>query len=442
MIDIISEKLAEIITFSTADETEALVEISDASLTRFANNVIHQNTSRKDVTVLIRAAVGKKIGIVRANKMDTLSLRDSVNKAIAIAKKAPERKEFYGLPQDTAPQYKLNRYDNETAVYSPKEKAERVKEIVEIAQGNNASGAIENGIQIMGLANSKGIHKTETVTGGLFNLVLSSDGGSGFGSAVQSNIKDIDFKGLTRKAVDKAVMTKNPEDIEPGKYTVYLEPYAVGEMLALLSYAGMGALSVQEGRSFLSDNIGKKILNDKITIYDDASDPRAYGFGFDYEGVTRQKVTIIDKGYAKGPVYDSSTAAKEGKVSTGHALPASSGFGPLPLNLILSEGQTAPAEMIKNIDKGIYVTRYHYTNLEHPIKAIFTGMTRDGTFLIENGEIKRPLKNLRFTQGIIESLNNVVALGNDMTLVDTMTGAYLVPSLVIDDFNFTSVTEF
>lgn len=442
MIDVIKDKLAEIIAFSTADETEALVEISDTSLTRFANNVIHQNTSRKDVAVLIRAVIGKKIGIVKANKIDSASLRQAVNKAIAIAKTAPEKQEYFELPRDTASQYKINRFSNETAGYSPKEKAERVREIVDIVKENNASGAIENGFQIMGLANNKDIKKIESITGGLFNLVLSSDGGSGFASAVKSDIRDIDFKSLTKKAVEKAVNTKNPEIIEPGKYTVYLEPYAVGEMISILSYSGMGALSVQEGRSFLSGNIGNKLMDDRITIYDDASDQRAYGFGFDYEGVTRQKVVIIENGIAKGPVYDSSTAAKEGKRSTGHALPAASGFGPLPLNIILKDGEISPPDMIKNIEKGIYVTRFHYTNLEHPIKAIFTGMTRDGTFLIENGKIKKPVRNMRFTQSIIESLNNVVTIGNDLTLVDTMTGAYLVPSLVLNDFNFTSITEF
>lgn len=442
MINVINERLAEIISFSTADETEALIGISDNSLTRFSNNVIHQNISQKDITVLIRVALGKKIGVVNVNKLDKHLLKQAVDKAIEIAKAVPEKSDFYGLPENVVPQYKIKRFDSKTGDFNADKRADIVKEITAIAKELNASGAVENGINILGIANSKGINKTQTVTDASYNLVVSSKTGAGYASAIESAIGKIDFRSLTKKAVEKALKSEKPVELKTGKYKVFLEPYAISEMLSHLNYSGMGALSVQEGRSFLSGNLGKKIMDDRITIYDDASNKNMIGFGFDYEGVTKQRVNIIENGIAKGPVYDTSTAVKEGKKSTGHALPASSSHGPLPLNLILKHENNDPSDLLDDIDKGIYVSRFHYTNLEHPVKTILTGMTRDGTFLIENGKITKPVNNMRFTQSIVEAFNNIIKIGNDLRLVDSMVGVSLVPSITMDNFNFTSLTEF
>ncbi|MFN2231126.1 MAG: TldD/PmbA family protein, partial [Anaerolineae bacterium] len=248
-----------------------------------------------------------------------------------------------------------------------------------------------------------------------------------------------------RVAVDKALRGRNPTEVEPGTYTVILEEDAVADMLFTLGRLGLGALSVQEGRSFMNGRFGQCITGEKITIWDDGHDTRGIVQPFDYEGVPKQRVTLIEEGIAKAVVYDSFTAGREeGKTSTGHSLPAPNMIGPMPLNLFLAPGVASKGEMLASTERGVWVTRFHYTNPVHPVKAVLTGMTRDGTFLIEKGEITRPLKNLRFTQGILEAFAAASMLGAELKLIVAGWGgsATCVPALKIDGFRFTGTTEF
>ena len=215
-------------------------------------------------------------------------------------------------------------------------------------------------------------------------------------------------------------------------------------MLFFLGYMGMGALSVQEGRSFMCGKIGERVTGDKVTIWDDGLDPRGLPLPFDFEGMPKQKVMLIEKGIAKNVVYDSATAAKEpGKKSTGHSLPAPNTQGPLPINLFMEPGKSTKEEMLASTDRGIWVTRFHYTNVLHPVKTVITGMTRDGTFLIEKGKITRPLKNLRFTQSILEALSNVEMLTSTLKVVKDDWNALgtTVPAIKVRNFRFTGGTE-
>ncbi len=196
----------------------------------------------------------------------------------------------------------------------------------------------------------------------------------------------------------------------------------------------MGATAFQEGRSFLCDRVGEKLAGDAITIWDDGTDARQCPAAFDWEGVPKRKVMIIEKGVACGPVYDSYTANKEGKESTGHGLLAPNTFGPYPSHLFLGPGDATVEDMVASTDRGILVTRFHYTNVVHEKHTILTGMTRDGTFLIENGRIARPVKNLRFTQNILEALSDVEMVGRQGRLVEYA----WTPALKIGKFSFTS----
>ncbi|HMA33953.1 MAG TPA: metallopeptidase TldD-related protein, partial [Chloroflexia bacterium] len=245
---------------------------------------------------------------------------------------------------------------------------------------------------------------------------------------------------LGREAIDKAVRSQNPIDIAPGAYDVILEEYAMGEMLQYLSYIGMGALALQEGRSFM--RLGEQITGANITIYDDGADPRCLPMPFDFEGVPKQRVEIIQNGVAKAVVYDTYTAGRApGKTSTGHGLPAPNTFGPLPLNLILAPGPTPKADLIRGVKRGLWVTRFHYVNIVHPLQTVLTGMTRDGTFLIEDGVITRPVKNLRFTQSVLAALSQA-ELANTLKLQKGFLGGILVPAARIAGFNFSSATDF
>jgi predicted Zn-dependent protease len=191
--------------------------------------------------------------------------------------------------------------------------------------------------------------------------------------------------------------------------------------------------------------LGERVTGDNITIWDDGHDPRGLVSPFDYEGVPKQRVPLIENGVAKNVVYDSFTAGREqGKASTGHSLPAPNTFGPIPSNLFLAPGQATKEEMLASTERGIWVTRFHYTNTLHPVKTILTGMTRDGTFLIENGQITRPLKNLRFTQSVLEAFSRAEMLGSELKLIKIRWGgvATCAPAAKIREFQFTGTTEF
>ena len=228
--------------------------------------------------------------------------------------------------------------------------------------------------------------------------------------------------------------------IEAGDYPVVLEEYAVVDITDMLGYLGFSALAVQEGRSFVEP--GRRIGSDLVTIVDDGGDPNGLPMSFDYEGVAKQRVPLVEAGVCRNVVYDSQTAARDGRASTGHGLPAPNPWGPFPLNAVMSAGTTPREELIGGLDRGLLVTRFHYTNVVHPKLAIVTGMTRDGTFLVERGEIVGPVRNLRFTQSYLDALAGVSAVSSSRKTIKGFLGAAVVPAVRIDGWTFTGITEF
>ena len=190
----------------------------------------------------------------------------------------------------------------------------------------------------------------------------------------------------------------------------------------------------------MSGKIGEKLVSKTITITDDALAAYAMGTTFDFEGVPKRRVELIAEGVAAGPVTDSYWAARTKRENTGHALPAPNSYGPLPLDMVMSPGDVRVDDMIACVKRGVYVTRFHYVNVEDPVKAVLTGMTRDGTFLIEDGRLTAPLRNLRFTQSAVEAFANVEAIGEQRERVRDMLGASLVPALLVQDFSITGQT--
>jgi predicted Zn-dependent protease len=295
------------------------------------------------------------------------------------------------------------------------------------------------------VANSLGMRAYHRTTVAHVMTVVMGENSSGYAAAASRDVTELDPEAVARTAVDKALRSQNPTEIEPGAYTVILEEEAVADMVRTLSSIGLGALAVQEGRSFMGGNFGKTITGDNITIWDDGHDPRGLVLPFDFEGVPKQAVTLIENGVAKAVVYDSYTAGREpGKRSTGHSRPAPNTMGPVPMNLFMAPGQATKEEMLAATERGIWVTRFHYTNPAHRLKTVLTGMTRDGTWLIEKGEIVRPLKNLRFTQSILEAFDRAEMLGSELKLIKAGWGslATCVPAAMIREFNFTGTTEF
>jgi predicted Zn-dependent protease len=230
-----------------------------------------------------------------------------------------------------------------------------------------------------------------------------------------------------------------PVELPPGDYPVVLEPYAVVDIADMLGYLGFSALAVQEERSFFEP--GKRIGSDLVTLTDDASDRAGMPASFDYEGVPTQRVTLVDAGICRAVVHDAQTAARDGVASTGHGLPAPNPWGPFPLHMVMGAGGTPREELLGGLERGLLVTRFHYTNVVHPKQAIITGMTRDGLFLVEAGRITRPVRNLRFTQSYLDALGAVEAVSAERIAVDGFLGTAVVPSLRIGSFTFTGATE-
>ncbi|MFQ5904938.1 MAG: TldD/PmbA family protein [bacterium] len=443
------ELIERAISMSEAEQTEVEVMAEESHLTRFANSCIHQNVSGTDVTISVRAVIGKKIGRATTNKMEEASIRETLKKAVEIAKVQRENPDFKSLPE-AAEVREIDNYVARTAEFNAQERAKAVEPIAKGARDMNlkAFGAFTNGVSEIAIGNSLGVFAYNMATDAYVNTVVMGDTGSGYAQAASRDVEDIDIEGVATTAIEKAIKSANPVDMPEGEYAVVLEEDAVAEMTDFLGYMGFGALAYQEGRSFMCGKLGKKLVGENVTIYDDGFDKRGFAFPFDFEGVPKQKVMLIEKGVAKGLVYDTLTAGKENKHSTGHSTGSPVG-GPIPFNLFMAEGEDTIERMVESTKKGIYVTRFHYTNVIEPMEAVITGMTRDGTFLIENGAITKPVKNFRFTQSVLEALSNASMVGKKAKLIGGGAGygarfafGTVVPPLKIEKFRFTGVTEF
>jgi predicted Zn-dependent protease len=255
---------------------------------------------------------------------------------------------------------------------------------------------------------------------------------------------DLDAEAIGEEAIDKAARGRNPRKIEPGEYTIVAEPYVTDDLIGMLAYIGMSAQSVQEERSWMYERSGQQLMSPLVSIWDDGRDPAGYPMPFDFEGVPKQRVDVVKEGVIGSPVYDSYSARKENKTSTGHASPPVPGGGldtSLPLNLFMGAGESSLEEMVRSTERGLYIATFWYTRPMRPRDGVTTGMTRDGVFMIENGEISFPVKNLRFTQSYVQALADVEMVSRERRLIiGEPFGTTLVPAVKIRSFNFTGST--
>lgn len=437
------EIAGRVLSLSAAQQTEVIIMSEDSGLTRFANSYIHQNVAERNVGLRVRTVEGKKIGVASINDLSPEALERVVERALTIARLQPENPDFTSLPSP-APIAEVAAFDEATATFGPEDRAKAVGVICQLAVENGlvASGAFTTCAGELAVAKSLGIFAHYSTTSADINTVIMSDDSSGYSAATAWKVGEINPEAIGSEAVEKALQSRNPRGLPPGRYAVILEEYAVADMMSMLAYLGFGALSVQEGRSFMTDRFGQQIMNPAISIWDDGLDPTGLPMPFDFEGVPRQRVDLIKEGVAEAVVYDSYTAGKEGKASTGHGLPAPNTFGPIPTHMFMAPGEASKEEMLASMERGLWVTRFHYTRPVHPKLAIITGMTRDGTFLIEKGEMAYPIKNLRFTQSYIEALANVERVCRETKLVQDWFGATRIPALKVAEFEFTGATEF
>ena len=432
-----------VLKLSNAEQTEVSVHTVDSSPTRFANNEIHQNVAERDTSVSVRIGLQRRYGLASTNDVTDAGLEKMVDQATAIARTLPELDDFLALPepQELAA---LNAYNVGTAEFGPQQRASGVRTICQQAQeqGLSAAGAFRVDIGGHTIGSSLGLFAHhESTTAELMTVVMSDDS-SGHAGWLAIDVAEIDPEQVATEAVGKARRGRDPRTLEPGEYDVVLEPYAVSDMLDFLAYTGMGAMALQEGRSFMTGKLGQRLMGANVSISDDGLDPSGVVRPFDYEGVPARRVDMIVDGVARSPVHDRRTAAKDGATSTGHALPPAYTIGPMPMNMFLKPGEATAGELIASVERGLLVTRFWYTRVVHPLTVTMTGMTRDGTFLIENGEIAGPVKNLRFTQSYVEAMGNVGLIGKETKLVREFFAANRVPSLKIGAWSFTGATEY
>ena len=426
------------------DAAEVILSFEDQSLTRFANNYIHQNVAQRNVTLVVRLLLGKRMGLATTNRLDGHGLDILVERARANAKISPEDPDYPGLPE-SAQYVAVDAFDQATAGYSPQKRAKAVGTACRLTgeKGLNGSGLFSTGTNEIVVANTLGLFGYHSSTNGDFQIVVSAEDTSGREQGSGWRVTGIPTESLARAAIQKAEDGTNPRQIDTGEYSVVLTPYATEDLLNMLNYYGMGAQAVLEGRSWMNDRMGEKVMSELVDIRDDGLESEGVPMPFDFEGVPKQRVDVVERGVVQGPVYDRITAQKMGKTTTGHALPPTMrSLGPIATNLFMSPGKTSTEAMIRSTERGLYISRFWYTRLVHPRDCVITGMTRDGVFFIENGELAYPVKDLRFTQSYVEALAKVETVGEETRLLMSEFGgqATRAPALKINEFSFTGLT--
>ena len=436
--------LNKALSLSTVQEADFYLSGQEQGLTRFAGNSIHQNVSHSNAQLHVRAVVGKRLGRAVTNDLSDAGIAKAVGQAEHNVSLMPEDPDFLGLPDpasQAAPATDIDSHDAPTASFSPEDRAQAVSVVCDKAgsHGLNAYGACRTGAQEIAVASTRGASAYHGGTFAGLLITVMSETSSGWAKGGSWRMGDINPEQLADEAANKALRGENPHDIEPGDYTVVLDHYAVDDILGALSLYGMGAQAVQERRSWMNGLEGETAMSPSVSIWDDGNDPSGWPVPFDTEGVPRQKAAIVVNGVIGGPVHNSYTAGKERKTSTGHQVNFTG--APYATNLFMKPGDQTVEELIASTKRGLYITRSHYTRLSHNKGCVMTGMTRDGTFLIEDGRISHPVKNLRFTQSYVEALAGVEGVSRNTKLVLSEVGfATRVPALKLASFNFTGVT--
>ncbi len=424
-----------------ATEAEALVVAGESALTRFANSEIHQNVASAEVFVNLRYVIGKRVGVASSGRMDADGLRALVERAGLIARNVEELPDWGGLPSADAPAPLPAAWAEGTATVTPELRAEGARAVIAAADaaGVTAFGSFSTDTEAMAVANSRGIRAAERRTASqLLTVAMGPDNGTGYAEACHVDATRIDAAAIGREAAELARTSANPVDLPPGDYPVVLDHYAMVDLTDMLAYLGFSALAVQEDRSFWE--AGKRVASSLVSLTDDGRDPDGLPAAFDAEGVPKQRLTLLDAGVCRDLAYDAATAAREGRRSTGHGLPAPNTYGPFPTNMSMAAGDATREELIGGLDRGLLVTRFHYTNPVHSKRVIITGMTRDGTFLVEDGRIVGPVRNLRFTMSYLDALANVEAISRERRCLRGFMGGTLVPAVRLSSFSFTGAT--
>ncbi len=414
------------------------------SLTRFANNAIHQNVSETSHALSVRIVIGKRTARASTNRVDLAGIERCVEQAVALTKAMAIDEELLPLYEPVEAVYPaVDRFDEPTAECSPEARARAVAEAIRIVEehGQTAAGIYSTEHLTETVCNSRGIRAMHRETMARFSITAMASDSSGWAKASAVRSADLDPAALARSAASKARASANPGEIDAAPYTVILEPSAVLDFVGQIM-PDFSATSLADQRSFLTGRLGKPLFHPMIAIADDVTHPLQCGSPFDGEGVPRRIVPLVEAGVPKAVVYSRGAAAKASAAPTGHGLELPNDAGETPENIVIAGGTSSVEEMVASTERGVLVTRLWYIREVDPYDKIMTGMTRDGTFLVENGKVTCGLRNFRFNQSVLEALANVEMLGPAVRASGEETFDMVVPAMKIRGFGFTEVTRF
>jgi PmbA protein len=446
--------------FSAADEVEVLIAGGRSALTRFANNTIHQNVAEENYVVSVRSVMGGKTARATTNKFDDASLKRVVESAESITRVQHPDTDLLPMVTpaevgDGAPP--PSRYFEETAAITPQDRAEGVREIVAVAKKHKltTAGIFSTSESLEAIFNSRGVARFHTQTSSEISVTMLAGNSWGWQKANYPSVERLDPFLLAETAAKKARASADPKELAPGKHTVILEPAAVLDLAGFMFW-DFGGLAILDQRSFLTNRVGEKVFGGNINIFDDVRHPLQSGPSFDGEGVRRQRVQLVDRGVARQLVYARGTAEKMRKsehahkvgeiLPTGHGFPLPNEIGEAPMNIVIedaSESEPKSVEqMVAGTERGVLVTRLWYIREVDPYEKILTGMTRDGTFYVEDGKLRHGVLNFRFNESLLHMLSNVVEMGTPVRASGEESFDMVVPAMKVKDFNFTEVTKF
>lgn len=424
--------LKKVLSYSKADACEVSLNGSDEGNIRYARNAVSTAGQIDVMSLGVSATFGKKTGTATINEFDDASLKKVVERAEELAKLAPENPEYMPPlgPQTFAESLT---YNAKTAAINPEIRADMVAKSLSVSKGANleAAGFLVNSNRFSSIMNSKGLFAYNKSTNVSFSVTMRNQQGTGSGYVEQdfNNLDKMDTLALSKIAASKANGSAGAKAIEPGKYTVILEPLAASDMLGNM-FRGFDARSADEGRSFMSKKgggtrLGEQLFSENVNIYSDPLNPEVPSSTWSGDGLPITKTQWVQNGVVKNLSYSRYWASQK------NAQPL-----PFSRSIVMEGGNQSLEDLIKSTEKGILVTRFWYIRMVDPQTLLLTGLTRDGTFYIENGEIKFPIKNFRFNESPVIMLNNVEALGKPVR-----TGSGLIPPMKIRDFTFSSLSD-
>lgn len=434
--------LEKVVGFSKADGIEANLNGNDGGNIRYARNSVSTSGEDSNVSLNVQSYVGKKVGSASINEFDDASLEKVVRRAEELSRLAPENSEFMEpLPQQTYG-VESKTFIESTANITPEYRAQAAADSILPASKKDitAAGFLEDSRGFSSLMNSKGAFAYNKTTGVDFTVTMRSNDGTGSGWVARNfnDVSKLNTAEASAIAMEKALQSRNAKAIEPGKYTVILEPNAASDLLGLMLFA-MNARQADEGRSFLSKKgggtkLGEKIVDERVNIYTDPWNEEVPTGNWAGNGLPRKKMDLIKNGSVANMIYDRYWASLKNAEPT-----------PFPGNRIMEGGTASIEDMIKDTKKGVLVTRFWYIRAVDPQTLLYTGLTRDGTFYIENGKIKHPIKNFRFNESPVIMLNNLETLGKQMRVASGGGpgggGSSLIPAMKIRDFTFSSLSD-